>query len=207
LAFSEKEFHMKLQITSKKSLTRALLLTLGSLLPLNAVFAANGILVYAPVAPANIPTLGGSMLILLSLLLFAASFKLSKKAPSRSTHLLITFFAVGTFISAGGGIKLISDAHALSTHSMVAAGGNLPIDSYVLNNYTNNTGVSQEILSIVLPEDIVSEATTANAAPTNDCADTTPPSSGFPRCQVNAVLADGQTCSIDCAGYTPPPEG
>jgi len=196
---------MKLQTISKKSLTRTLLLTLGSLLPLNTVFAANGVLVYAPVAPANIPTLGGSMLILLSLLLFAASFKLSKKAPSRSTHLLITLFAVGTFISAGGGIKLISDAHALSTHSMVAAGGNLPIDSYVLNNYTNNTGVGQKIVSIVLPEDIVSEAT-ANAAPTNDCADTTPPSSGFPRCQVNAVLADGQTCSIDCAGFTPPSE-
>jgi len=79
---------------------------------------------------------------------------------------------------------------------MVASGGNLPIVSYELNNYTNNTGVSQQINNIALPEDINTNTETLT---TNDCADKNPPSSGFPRCQVGAVLADGQSCSIDCA--------
>ncbi len=157
-------------------------------LPFASAFAANGTLVYAPVvAPAAIPTLGGTMLIVLSLLLFAASFKLAQQKRSSVKHFVVSLLAVGTLLSATGGVKLVSDAQAVSTHPMVAAGGNLPVIGDDLNNYTNNTGVSQEIKSISLPTEEGSSY----------CADVIPPSSGFPRCKIG-ILADGASCSIDC---------
>lgn len=160
-------------------------------MPLASTFAGtpNGALLHAPVAT-DIPTLSGTMLFVLSLLLVAVSFRIAKQKNSGTKHFVIALLGVGALISAGGGMKLMSDAHALSTHTMTATGGSLPIVNNDLNTY-NNPGNPQRITGKTLP-------------PANGtiCPDTNPPGSGLVQCVVNMIVATGGSCSINCVSMT-----
>lgn len=160
--------------------------------------SANAALFYQPV-PANIPTLSGTMLILLSLLLMAVSFRLVKKNPG-AKHFVISILGIAALLSASGGIKIVSDAFAAAQHEMVAAGGQLPINSFELNTYNNNSGVTQKITDIVLPTSVseASSSSSAEAAVSIACPD----HANANRCQKDAIMPHGSSCVIDCSfGY------
>jgi len=94
---------------SKLSVTSLL-----SIFATSSAFAgATGTMTYS-IASTSIPTLSGSMLIVLSLLLFVVAFKVSRQKKSTMNKLFVTMLGV-TALSIGsssGGIKLVSDAGA-----------------------------------------------------------------------------------------------
>ncbi len=65
-----------------------------------------------PGAATDIPTLSGTMMILLSLLLFIVAFRVSKQKGSKVNKLFISLLGVFALSSSIGGFKTISDAHA-----------------------------------------------------------------------------------------------
>lgn len=182
---------MKTTLSRKSSLLSLSLLFILTIFPFSSAMAGNvGTLVYAPAAaPAAIPSLSGTMLIVLCLLLVAVSFRIAKQKNSGTNHFVIALLGAGALISAGGGMKLISDAHALTTHTMVAGGGSLPVFNNDLNTYSNRSGVDQVINSINLPPP---NGTT--------CPNTNPPGPGLTRCNVNDTVVNGGSCSINCVG-------
>lgn len=64
------------------------------------------------IAPAAIPTLSTTMLIVLSLLLFAVAFRVAKQKNSSANKLFLTLIGVTALSTGAGGIKLISDVEA-----------------------------------------------------------------------------------------------
>lgn len=74
----------------------------------SSVFAVS---VNGSVGATSVPSLSGSMLVVLSLLLFAVAFRVSKQNKAVN-KLFITLLGVGMVVSAGSGIKLISDVTA-----------------------------------------------------------------------------------------------
>ncbi len=80
----------------------------------SSVFANHigGHIVIGGGAPTAIPTLSGSMLILLSLLLFIVALRISKQKNAKVNKFFITLLGVGILSIGGSGIKLISNAQA-----------------------------------------------------------------------------------------------
>ncbi len=185
---------------SRKSLLYPLAFLLA-LLPFSSVFAGtSGVLVYAPVA-SNIPTLSGTMLIILSLLLVAVSFRIAKQKDSGAKHFVITILGVGALISASGSVKLFSDAYAAMSYEMKAAGGQLPVAPLDLNIYNNNSNVAQKISKITLPTDTSSTASAVVIVTPSLCPDN-PPQAPAIRCKEGMTVQHGENCVIDCT-YSP----
>ena len=97
------------QITSKIALLSFLVL-----INTKSAFAAGGIVTFTlpSSSPAAIPTLSGTMLILLSLLLLVVAFRTAKQKKSNINKLFVTFLGTGFLVAAGSGAKLVSDANA-----------------------------------------------------------------------------------------------
>ena len=74
------------------------------------------------VGATSVPSLSGSMLVILSLLLFAVAFRLTKQNKAVN-KLFISLLGVGMIISAGSGFKLISDAQAVVGPVVNLSGG------------------------------------------------------------------------------------
>ncbi len=83
-------------------------MVLAVLLSSSSAFAVN---VNGSVGATSVPSLSGSMLVVLSLLLFAVALRISKQNKAVN-KLMITLLGVGVIVSAGSGIKLISEVKA-----------------------------------------------------------------------------------------------
>ncbi|MGK0271209.1 MAG: hypothetical protein ACI88H_001866 [Cocleimonas sp.] len=74
----------------------------------NSAFAAGGSVTFT--RPTSVPTLSGTMLILLSLLLFVVALRTTKQ--KNMNKLFITLLGTGVLVTAGSGVKLVSNANA-----------------------------------------------------------------------------------------------
>lgn len=149
--------------------------------------APPGSITFSPDAE-SIPALGGTMLVLLSLLLaFIAFLSLRRKRAGGGTaSLLVVALVAGSLVSAVGGITLVRESHAdiPATPIVDPNGETLPIQPDTSNPFVNNSGVPMNVTRISLP----SSGCPAETA------------TGFPgACALGATLAPGETCEVDCA--------
>jgi len=129
-------------------------LGLGSFASLAAAGSPSpgAIIIYGPVgSAAAIPTISGSLLIALAVLLMLVAFRLLKDRPHAGTKLVIAVAAIAALATGAGGIKLVADAHAvvLELNMQDDDGGTL----FVQGNGSsykvfNRTSVTQEIKNI-----------------------------------------------------------
>jgi len=158
--------------------------TLASLLYIlsSTAWAGSGSLVYGPVPP--IPTLSGTMLILLSLLLATIGYRvLQQKGNDASRMMVLSLIVVGALASGIGGVKLINNAYAngFPTISLNQPGGGTAtvcIDCGPYH-YQNDTGAPLEIKSRIHPEPCGWGTVTA------------------PECTAGLLLGDGDACQLD----------
>ena len=138
-------------------------------------------------SPASeIPTLSGSMLIIMSLLIAAIAYQLINNTENKSNHkLIISLLIVGLISFGTGSIKLINHAYAgTPVYTLLVAGGEIDI-RYGIQNYQNQTGILAEIKSITMSG---GGAACDGGAPTpiaNECV-------------VGRILANLETCVINC---------
>ncbi len=164
-----------------------------------SAFAGNpNILIHAPYQMNHIavPTLSGTMLILLSLLLVAVAFRIGKnKNNSGTPMMLVGGLVLGAVLSVTGGVKLISEVNAdsggfapipLSNPS----GAEVGMFSGQLNIFENTSGVPQQIVNIIL------NGTGFAFCPNNDSGII----DGVSRCAINSVVPTSMAglCYIDC---------
>ncbi len=113
-----------------------------------------GSITYGPGSNA-VPTLGGSALILLAVLLAVMAFRAKRSQQRQGVNLVVAMTAIAAIASGVGGINLVSDAQAgISIEPFFieldsAGGGTEPLIEG-LNLVLNGTGVPQKILSIQL---------------------------------------------------------
>jgi hypothetical protein len=104
-------------------------LGLGSFASLAAAGTTGAIITYGPVgAAASIPTISGSLLIALAVLLMLVAFRLLKDRPHAGTNLVIALAAGAALATGAGGIKLVADAQAVTpVLQMTDPSGNTPL--------------------------------------------------------------------------------
>ncbi len=126
-------------------------LGLGSFASLAAAGTTGAIITYGPVgAAASIPTISGSLLIALAVLLMLVAFRLLKDRPHAGTKLVIAVAAITALATGAGGIRLVADAHATIQDQFMTNedGGILRVPSGGSFRVFNSTGVTQEIKKI-----------------------------------------------------------
>ena len=92
----------------KNSIYLIKIITILSMFATSSVFATGATVRLAN----NIPTLSGTMLVVLSLLLFAVAYRITKQKNSATGKLFVTLIGVTAIAMGGSGIKLISDVKA-----------------------------------------------------------------------------------------------
>ena len=163
--------------------------TLASLLYIlsSAAWAGpgSGSLVYGSVA--TIPTLSGTMLILLSLLLTTIGYRiLRQKGNNASSMMVVSLIAIGALVSGLGGVKLVNEAYATigSVSLNQPGGGSVEICVNCGENaYRNDTEVVLKIKSITKPDGC-------------DWEPVLPPG-----CTVGLLLNVGEDCHLDCNNF------
>lgn len=126
-----------------------LLLLAGTSLSAN-VFAgtAVGSVVYGSGASA-VPTLGGSALIVLAILLAVIAFRILRTQQHKGVNLVVALTAIAAVASGAGGIRLVSDANAMVTAvNMTSESGGTVFLSIGPNEVTNVTDVPLSIQQI-----------------------------------------------------------
>jgi len=128
-------------------------LGLGSFASLAAAGIPGAIITYGPVsaASASIPTISGSLLIALAVLLMLVAFRLLKDRPHAGSKLVIAVAAITALATGAGGIKLVADAHAGAPSQFPMTnedGGTLTLPPGGPFQVFNNTNVTQEIKKI-----------------------------------------------------------
>lgn len=142
-----------------------------------------------------VPTLSSTMLIVLSLLLFAVAFRISKQKNNAANKLFMTLIGVSALVAGGSGIKLISNVQAGDTNVLLIPGTesyrllNDPDDPFSgFNGFIrNNSGQTITVQSI-----------TPDA--TSSCDFTGEDPCGLLDIPLAAPLTftDGQACFISC---------
>jgi hypothetical protein len=118
------------------------------------VFAGSsvGSIVYGSGAAA-VPTLGGSALIVLAMLLAVIAFRILRTQQHRGVNLVVALTAIAAVGSGVGGIRLVSEANALIPVGIVnmtsESGGTVPLVPGP-NEVNNATSVPLRILEINL---------------------------------------------------------
>ena len=111
-----------------------------------------GSITHAPIGN-GVPVMGGAGLIVLSALLGLVSLRFLKER-GRNASLLVVCVMAGALVSAGGGLKLISEAQAIQAGIGLtkSSGGSIVIPSAGFNTVTNLTSGTQEITDISLAD-------------------------------------------------------
>jgi len=123
-------------------------LGVGSFASLAAAQPSSGaILAYGPLANA-VPTVGGTLLIVLSVLLMFVAFRLLKHRTQSGTQLFVAVLAVGALATGAGGVKLVADAYAAAATEMTNPNGGVLTLPPGVSLVSNATDVRQHILSI-----------------------------------------------------------
>jgi hypothetical protein len=126
-------------------------LGLASVASLAAAGGSTGaVITYGPLSiAAPVPTLSGSLLIALSVLLMLVALRLLKNRPHAGANLVIAVVAVAALATGAGGTKLLADAYAgvLESQMTNPAGGTLEILAGG-SRVVNATEVPQQITKI-----------------------------------------------------------
>ena len=185
-------------VTFKTLISKFSIITLISTILSSSAFATGGQITFtiqgAPINPTAVPTLSGTMLVILSLLLFAVAFRIAKQKNTRAGKFFIALLGVTAIASGSGGVKLVSDTYAgLSTTPIQLPDTGIPItlnpdQFYVFENILSDS------LNIFLQAD---EGST--------CGTFGPTPSGIPVCSSGSTLAPDTTCHIECRSDGPGP--
>lgn len=158
---------------------------------------------YGPGSTA-VPTMSGTMLIALAVLLALVAIRLLKDRRHFGSNAVIAIAAITALGSGAGGIKLISDADAISTTLDMSSvdGGVITIPAPGFWLVSNSTDVPQTINAIQYREDcgpgmIIFGAPTADdlngALPENTCATSTTLAPGATEtCSLEVVCENGE---------------
>jgi len=148
-----------------------------------------GEITFAPSA-VDIPTLGGSLLLLLALLLGFLAFRALRFGPGRrsATPLLVAALTTAALLSGVGGVALLRSADAV-TADVPSSGGTFCVDPFVLNEYKASPGSSLVVKSLTLPQPTSANCPAAGSGP-NPCA-------------VGLQVTDGAVCTANCALQPP----
>ena len=154
--------------------------------------AGTGSITYVPlnvppiVGANNIPTLSGTMLMILSMILMAVVYKTSKQNDSNGSNFFLAIISVTALVSGTTGISLISDVEAestsISSFFSKPDGDTLTFNDNTLVTFQNSSGVTQKITGIIAP-------------PNSGCGS---PEEFRPTCSISLVIENGQSCSIRC---------
>jgi hypothetical protein len=136
------------------------MLPLAKLISAAALFSASagalagspgvGSLTHSPF-DTHVPMLGGAGLVVLAALLGIIALRFMKGREQPGSQFLILALAVGALASGGSGLKLISDANAISGVPLSDVnGGTLTIPNTGFSEVSNNTGFPQKIDNISL---------------------------------------------------------
>jgi hypothetical protein len=115
--------------------------------------ASVGSIVYGSGASA-VPTLGGSALIILAILLAVVAFRILRTQQHRGVNLVVALTAIAAVGSGVGGIRLVSDANAIPVGVVTMSsesGGSVSL-FFGANEVTNATSVPLSILEINLAQ-------------------------------------------------------
>lgn len=180
------------------------MLGLGSFASLASAGGSTGaVITYSPQSvAAAVPTISGSLLIVLAVLLMIVAVRLLKDRPNAGANLLIAVVAIASLATGAGGVKLVADAYAgvLEAQMTNAAGGTLNIPSGA-SRVVNVTEVPQQITNIAYSAGCSSQAPVNADAPVQADAGTS-----VGTCTTSTTLAaqSGEFCDIDvvCAVAT-----
>jgi IPTL-CTERM motif len=132
----------------------SLLALAGTGLSANVFAGSNvGSIVYGSGNSTPVPTLGGSALIVLAILLAVIAFRILRTQQHKGVNFVVALTAVTALASGVGGIRLVSDANALipvGTVNMSSESGGSVQLSIGANEVTNITSVPLSILEINL---------------------------------------------------------
>lgn len=115
--------------------------------------AGVGSIVYGSGTSTPVPTLGGSALIVLALLLAVVAFRILRTQQHKGVNLVVALTAVTALASGVGGVRLVSDAHAIipvASVDMDSESGGTAALFPGINEVTNVTNVPLSILKITV---------------------------------------------------------
>ncbi|MFK5892812.1 MAG: midcut-by-XrtH protein [Pseudomonadota bacterium] len=136
----------------------------------------------------NIPTLSGSMLIVLSLLMAIGGYFLIKKQENNPAQkMILSIVAMGVLTFGYSGIKLVSDAYAIAVSGTKDLTGSQITITYGWWEYQNKTGTTTIIKSITPPLEQV-----------GSCNNAQPPGGLTNACAVGLSLGVDEKCEIFC---------
>ncbi|KAG1652822.1 hypothetical protein GQR58_025969 [Nymphon striatum] len=175
-------------ILSRSLVTKTSLSLLTSLIIITPAFAGtNGQLTYGPLSPTSVPTLSGTMLIIMSLLLFVVAYKVSKQKGAHAGKFFVTLISASALVTGIGGVKFVSNVDAADTNPplVVAEGETVEIFASLFNSFRNSTNVTQQIKAIELVGVKCGNFPNGEFV-TNEC-------------RVGLTLAASESCNIDCS--------
>ena len=139
-----------LRLVTSKITVLAFLLLVNT----KSAFAASGVVTFTlPSAPTGIPTLSGTMLILLSLLLFVVALRTASQKKHNINKLFVALLGTGFLVTAGSGAKLVADANAgIATPGIDFGGSNaidypIPEDSSIILSNDGSQTISFTIVA------------------------------------------------------------
>ena len=115
----------------------------------SSLASAAAVITYGPGAT-SVPTMGGTMLIALAVLLALVAFRLLKDRPRAGSNMVIVIAAATALATGAGGIKLISEAQALTAPLDMSdsKGGVINVPGPGFWTIINSTDVPQQITNI-----------------------------------------------------------
>lgn len=154
---------------------------------------------YSPLSIASVPTLGGSLLIILALLMALIAFHKFRQHVTQGMPMAVAILAGGALVMAGGGVKIISGAQAAPSYvsvdmndpnggSLLLVANNLPsqgdIEWSEQFRLTNQSNVTLRITAI------------ESTAPGISCGN--PPFPTTEACAVGQPLESSDFCNVVC---------
>lgn len=163
--------------------------------PILAAGAIVGQITYGPLTATPIPTMSGTMLIVLSLLMATFGYRLVRqKENDTSRKLILSLIGLGTLAFSMTGVKLINDVQAVgyptAPQSLVTNSGSADIYDNTFNVYTNDTG------SAILIKTKVTNP--------GKCTVVQPDDPVIPECAAGTTtLENGEKCRVACVSPLP----
>lgn len=156
----------------------------ASTLPAQAGSAVGtGSITFSPADVAAVPTLAGSLLVLLAGLLALIAVKAYRRADRGIAPMVAGVLAVGSLISAGGGVEIIRQAQGGVADTPVtnANGQTFELDPGP-NVFLNDAGILLEVTELSAGECSI-----------------LPNESPLPECTIGTTVTDGERCQVNIA--------
>ncbi|GAA0414982.1 hypothetical protein GCM10009133_24230 [Cocleimonas flava] len=106
----------------------------------------GGSITFSLASPTAVPSLSGTMLIVLSLLLFVVAFKVTRQKGSNANKFFVMLIGVSAFGFGGSGIKLVSDAKAgFANTPIITFNTPIALENYQAYHFENSLTPTQTI--------------------------------------------------------------